>query len=500
MVAGIINIMATKRIETPFDIVGGTGKSEYVEFDPSLTLNMYLVSNQSGINKKAFFPTPGLSEVMHFNNAGGGRLQFSFKDKMYCVVKDAVYQVNKSLHSMFIGNLGTETGFVDYDFNETQFIIVDGTGGWVFDYATAAFEEITSPNFPIGTSTVTVFGNRAIVNKGSTKEMSFSASGDFKTWGEEDFFSMDASGDIVVRLETLGGKLFILGEFNTETQYDAGQPVNPFREIKPTYDYGCAAAGSVSKGVITEKNAAGEGVETGVLVWASKSTGGFGGIVATTGGNPFKISDESIYTEIRKYKDISDATSYIYENEIGHTMYTLNLTVSNKSWMYDFNTNRWYQLGSKGENRHYSNTHAFYQGKNYVLDYAQPKMYEMSKKYGTDAGIAIKRMRITQPLLAPMGNMITLHWLTIWMKQGTGTVSGPDTDPMLRLEMSRDGGINYGSEDRKEIGETGYREMVTQFENFGQSRSFVLKIIHYHATPLMILGCTLCMDIAETAY
>ena len=105
-----------------FDIVGGTEKSEYPEFNPRLIVNYFLVSHPDAIVKKALFPTPGLDleagatfNVGGVNRGGRGSHLFT-KNQGYVVFKNAVFRVisaNGIITHNFIGKINTETGYVD---------------------------------------------------------------------------------------------------------------------------------------------------------------------------------------------------------------------------------------------------------------------------------------------------------------------------------------------------------------------------------------------------
>ena len=478
--------------ETTFDIIGGTEKSEYTEFNPNLTVNMFQVSDVTAFFKKALYATPGLNASFGqtFLVGGentGGRALWVFNDAIYAVIKDTVYRVTGSIvdnqlkltHSQ-IGTLLTESGHVGIENNNTQVMFVDGIGGWIYDTTTGNFTKITDVNFPIGTSDVTVLANRFVVNQGETDVSFYSVLGDGLSWtdpGFGNFFSLDSYADVIVGYEVLNGKMFILGQTSTELFYASGGSVLPYRSQKPTFEFGCAAVGSIAKAF-------------GFLVWLSNTENGVGGIVATTGGTPQPISNDAINREIDSYDDVSDATSYFYRNEVGHLMYVINLTSANATWMYDFNTKTWPKLSSGADNRHLANAYAYYKSRHFVLDYEKPIMYEMSNRFYDDNGTAIKRQRTFQldklvleltyynktPLviLGAVGNLtkaqffkVILNHIRFYLKQGVGTVEGNDKDPVIKLRCSLDGGISYGNEVPAEIGKSGERMWQSEFRKIG---------------------------------
>ena len=478
--------------EQTFDIIGGTKESEYTEFNPNLTVNMFQVSDAFAFYKKALYPTPGLSEDtgQTFNIGGGnegGRDSKVFKDAVYVVFKDTVYRITGDIidnqlklgHSQ-IGVLQTETGHVGIENNNTQVIFVDGIGGWIYDIATGDFTKISDPNFPTGASDVTVLANRFVVNEADKETFYYSSLGNGLSWtdpGFGNFFSMDSYADVIVGFEVLNGKMFVLGQTSTELWYASAGIVTPYRPQKPTLEFGCAAVGSIAKAF-------------NILVWLSRTDNGVGPIIATTGGSPEPISNETLDREINSYGDVSDARAYIYKNEVGHIMAVFNFTSANASWMFDFNTKKWSRLIYNDTERHLGNAYVFYKSHHFVLDYRRPIMYEMSNRFYDDDGIAIKRQRIFQldklaleltyynktplVLLGAVGNLtkaqffkVILNRIRFYLKQGVGTIDGNDKDPTIKLRSSLDGGISYGIESPASIGKAGERMWQSEFYKVG---------------------------------
>lgn len=476
-----------------YDIIGsGSKKAEYSEFNPSLTVNLFQVNDSTAFFKKALFPTPGLSidDGIIFNIGGEnniGRRLHLFKNKVYAVIKDQVYLITGSvvngeikLTHAVIGNINTQVGYVGIAHNNTQIMLVDGVDGWIFDVTTSSFSKIVDPNFPTKPSDVVTLANRFITNQGESNISYYSAQGDGTTWFDPgtfgNFFPMGSEPDIVVGYATLNGKLLVFGQDSTESWFPT-QGTQAFKQQLPSIEAGCVAPGTIAKAF-------------GVLVWLSKTTNGTGSILATTGGEPKPISDNTLERVIDSYANIEDARAYIYKNEIGHIMYVINFTTANASWMYDFDANAWYKLESGEKNRHLANDYVYYLSRHYVLDYKEPKLYELSTRYYDDAGIAIRRSRIFQldkfvielehynktpfVLLGAEANItqaafykIVLNKIRFYLKQGTGTAIGNDIEPILFLRVSKDGGISYGNQLQQRIGSIGNRIYDTIFTKIG---------------------------------
>lgn len=483
--------MAPKDIK--FDILGGYEKQEHNELDPQQTINMFEVSTAQG--KKALYPTPGLDldNGIDFSkeNNGGGRAQYIFNNVMFAVIKNKVYRMvasSKGLDHAEIGEIATDSGFVDISSLENQLMFIDGVGGWIWDKNSETFTQITDPDFPSEPISTNVLANRFIVQKADTKNWFYSDPGDGLSWNVLNVNSFN-NGDINVAAVTLDARLYVMGKKSIEPWYAApGATLDPYRPIIPTIDFGCAAPGSVVS-------------DLGVMVWLSQTDAGVGSIMATSGGRPTPISDETIETAIDKFDVVSDAKAYIYKNETGHIMYVINFTDAQKTFMYDFNTKKWSLLeygAPKRIERHLSQSHSYFNGKHYVLDYKSPYLYEMSDAYGTDNGDAIRRARISSILEAPPNNQILINKVTPILKQGIGGDCGIDEDPTVFLEVSLDEGESYGNQLQAKAGRIGKRRWESSFDRLGVSRSFVFKIEFYESKPFVITGCDIDLEVRKS--
>lgn len=471
-----------------FDIINDYSKLEYSVFNPSELVNMFIVTHPLGKKQKAAYPTPGLgSSVFVAGVSGAGRALFTFKGNMYAVIGNGFYSFNNSLHYNLINTINTSTGHIGYTTNDNQILIVDGTGGWVYDVRDKSFTRITSVDFPSDPKDVTVLANRAIANSNSTKEQRFSKNGDFSVWEANNEFAITSYPDVGVANATINGKLFLMGRISTEPWFDAGSPIVPYRRESIAYEFGCAAASSVAAGF-------------GVLVWLSNTDQGVGAIVATTGAKPEAISDETIETEIEKYASVSDCSAYIYKNEIGHIMYVINFTSVNTSWMYDFKNKAWSKLTYNSVDRHLGQKHTYFNGKHYVVSYLDSKVYELSNRFNDDDGVSIRRSIVTPVYSEPSYRDITINEFSVDMMQGTGLDgANNDVSPKLFLSTSSDGGISYGNQIKSDLGKIGARRYKTRFNNLGCNNQWVMRLEHFNNSKLVVLGASANITVAREA-
>lgn len=469
----------------PFDIIGSFDKSFAVEFDPQELVNCFVDTDPQGKNGKAIYYTPGLNlkAGAQIQTDKKGRRLYKFNNFFYWVVGSKIYRVDSSLNANFLGDINTESGYVGITDNGKEVIFVDGTGGWLWNTQTSSFTQISHVGFPSNPTDVGILGGRFVVNDAGSNVLAYSGIRDGTDWNALDEFAIGE--DEVVGIHALNDRLFIMGKKNTYLWYDAGDPVLPFRPVN-TVPYGCAAVGSIYESF-------------GFLMWLSRDDDGVSSVVMTTGTQPQPVSNKPILTEFNRYETVDDATAFIYRNEQGHILYQINFTAENKSWACDLTErNRWSALTHNSKDRHLAEDHSFINGKHYVIDYSTSKLYHFSNEYITDDGVTIRRERIPRIFSDPNNRYITINSITFDMKQGVGTPScGTSYDPVLRLRVSRDGGISYGDELTAEIGKAGRGEYLTTFYRLGRARSFVFKITMDNQVPFVLLNASINIDIQQ---
>ena len=467
-----------------FDIVGSFDEANSFELDAQRLVNLYVHTDPTGKNGKALFSTPGLnlSNGIKFNIDGVGRRIYAFGGLMYAVIGEYLYAIDLNLTHIKLGKLETDSGYVGMADNGKEMLVVDGNKGYVWNTTTSMFSVVSSIGFPSRPTDVAVLGNRFLVSSTDSARVYYSDVDDATSWNAINFFSINSQPDIVVGLSRLNDRLFVFGERVTEVWYDTGSELAVF-ERSDALSYGCISPGSVSTAF-------------GMLIWVSKTDHGTGSVVLTTGVEPNVVSTRQIDKELGRYSKTDDSFAFIYRNEDGHIIYQISFTTENKTWCYDAQESRWFQLDYNATDRHLAQDHTYFNGKHYVLDYKAPHLYDMSIKYCTDNGVTVRRLRVTPPLYDQTDKYISLNSLLCDVKQGyslDGVQIG--SDAKLRLRVSKDGGIHYGNELSVPIGKLGNRVYTTQFFRLGRARDFVFEFKYDDPTPFVFLSVTANIDV-----
>jgi hypothetical protein len=327
----------------------------------------------------------------------------------------------------------------------------------------------------------------------------------------------------IVSCRTLHRRLFLFSNFFTEVWENQGDGFNlPFRRNNSLLmEYGTAAIGSVS-------------VSFDLMIFLSESRDGLGSVMMVTGTGPVPISTRALDFQLAQYaaaQQISDCRGFLIK-ENGLIFYRMNFTEANHTFVYDVTlsdpsseaTMLWHEEEVLNGDRHPAQTHAYFNGKNYVGHYALPILYEVSSSTYTNDGELIRRMRIVRPQVPPGYQRIRIDRLQIDLLQGMIEALQPETVEQniltennfrlatedgieliteegviidapqqlyVFLSISRDGGQSYGYTIKSPMGHVGQRSFRTLWRKLGtipRGQGFVCKFEFFDAVPFIILG------------
>jgi hypothetical protein len=467
-----------------FPISGAYEKSDPVEASPSDLLNLY--ETKVGEDRLALFSTPGLNldNGARFIADGGVRNMYVSRltPNMHVVVGEYIKQIDSAFNVVNSASLTTNEGYVGIDDTNNEIMFVDGSEGVIFNKTTNIYTKITSPSFPDLPADVVVFGGRFYVIKGGTDEIYFSDINDGTVWNTLNKFKITTTADEAVSLAVMGGRLYVFGKQVTEVWVLQGGSFPVARDESIVLEYGCVSAGVVKS-------------EGGLMCWVGYDKEGITSVVTSEGSMPTRISTHVIERELQSYGVVNDARAFMYI-EKGNLFYQLNFTVANKSWLYNFNTTSWSRLAYKDDDRHRAECYAFFNSKKYVGDFKRPYIYSFSNDNYVDSEVAIKRLWVSQILLPNKTKPFICRMIRLIVEQGVGTESGDNERPRLMLRISRDGGITFGNQLARYIGNLGRTQKHTEFYQLGlfEYGSIVLEVSFYNRTRFAIIGCAMEID------
>ncbi len=453
-----------------FPIVGTYKKKFPLEYDPEDTLNMYADYSEDK-SSGALIYTPGLSLDNGFkvSTSGGVRQLYTSKltDYMHAVIGENIYYIDEALNYSPGLKINTNKGYVGIDETLNQILMVDGVKGYLVQKDPVSYSVIASPAFPSLPVDVAVFGGRFYVMQGGTAEIYFSGVNDGATWNTLNKFSITSYPDKNVALRVLNGRLFVLGTRCTEIWVLQGGYFPIARDESAFIEYGCAAAGSI-------------GVENGIMIWLASDKQEVTSVVATKGGIPERVSTVEIEKLFQDYDVVDDARAFMYW-ENGILFYQLNFTHENASFLFNLYTKEWTRVAYKDSDRHRAECLSFFSGRKYVGDYEYPYIYDFSNSYLDDAGVAIRRNRVTSVFYPNSGKPFVCKEFRFIVQQGVSSEYGVDDDARMMIRISRDNGATFGNQLNITIGKLGETSIKSEIYRMGlfEYGSIVVEIEFY---------------------
>lgn len=437
--------------------LGNQGKSPNV--NAQSRVNLYVeVQQDPEKNILTMYPTPGLQTFVNFG-ATPIRGVYERGDLIYSVVSNVLYTVNNAGITTVLGNLVTFSGRVSMADNGTQLMIVDGTNGYIWNFNTLTFTQITDVDFPGGT-TVTFFNGRFVVNKPDSGQFYISALYDGLAWDALDFATAESDPDNLVRVMSDAGSLCLFGDKTIEFWGDSGAADFPYARIgSSAIEWGLAARWSLCKYM--------DG-----LVFLRKNRLGQVQVAIQSGVSATSISTPEIDYVLSQYSATSDATAFTYMLS-GHAMYQINFPTANESWLYDGQSKSWSKVQYSTSGRHRGEIQVQLLSRNYVTDYENGKLYRFQDGVYTDDGATIVREFVSRH--QSIGDYSTFSTIWLEMEGGVGLQTGQGTNPQLMMQISRDGGHEWGAEIWRDIGAVGKYTARAVFNRCGSARDWLYR-------------------------
>lgn len=441
------------------------------------TFNLFTEAVESGTGKAKYclYGRPGSTQFADTAAAGGGQGILEVQGRAFAVANGRLYEVFSDATVNDIGTVGT-TDTVSMAANSTQLIVVSAAGGgWILPLNdSAAYAQITSAGFPVGSDSVTYQDTYFIATRNGTQEFFISAPGDGTSWDPLDFASKEGNPDFVLAVQMVRRQLWVLGTDTSEIWWNSGQPNFPFQPIQGALVQTGAAA-------IRTPTIVGNG-----MFWLGKNSRGKAVAFAEQNFVPIRVSNHAVENEWNGYSTISDAIGYGLELN-GHTFNVISFPTAGKTWVLDTKSGFWHQwdwwntdLGA-GEAA-LARFHCFCFDQHLVLDWKLGNVHTQSLDAYTDSGGVIRRMR-RSPHVDQAKHRDRHVRFEMDMEVGTVPVEGNGSDPVYSLRFSDDGGFTWSNELIRYIGKTGKYANQVVWRQLGSSRDRVYELVSTEPIP-----------------
>lgn len=453
---------------TPLPITTGFYQSKVLPLSAQVGINCYPhITEGTGLVGESVFATPGLSQVAtsgaSVSQANRGAHVFS--GRPYFVCGTALYRLETD---NTLTNLGTIEGSkrVSIADNGTQLmVLVPGGKGYIFTRMPDTLVEITDTDFTAnGNPQYVRFVDGYFLCATDAKKFTISSLNDGTSWDALDFASAESSPDGVVTPVILRNQLYICGERTIEGFSNTGVGADfPFTRNGLFVDKGVSAPLSV----INSNNSflfIGAGQDEGPAVWLMQ------------GNYPEKVSTDAVDVILGGLTSaqLEDVHAWAYGAD-GH--YFVGFSLPETCLVYDLSTGRWHERKSRIANADETYSIETYRvsdivqvdGTLYAGDLRDGRIGVLSDDTYDEYDERVVRQFTTQPFQSNM-QPFTVPKLELTVESGVGNAD--ETDPQIRLEISRDGGKTWSEERARSMGKVGEYNRRAIWRRNGRSARF----------------------------
>lgn len=414
--------------DIPVQIVGSSTFGRYPKISLEETWNMIIsdnfmvdyagYKNVFGQNSATKLPNP-------FTTTGVGRGQYhsTLLNQVVVVVGNSVFLVDENLNKRFIFTLDTLSGdvFIAEDV-QGHIAVCDKKDIWIYTKATGVAAKATIQVANAVPGYIAFHDGRFItVNLNASQWMlSDPAQGNAVFPSSAQFVgNFQTKADIPLAVVPLPGKannIMVMGSITGQFWTDVGAALFPYQLSQAiNLDYGTLNSDTIA-------------IDKDYVCWlaGSEKSGPF--IAYSTGSVPQKISTDGIDFFLSNLTAPTDAHGFFFRQD-GHLIYQLTFPTDNISIIYDFNTQKFFQVSDENMNYHPAKRAVYFNETYYFVSLNDANYYEFDTSittynYGYNSQSQyvekeIPRMRITNTMRSPSGANTIWNGLSILFEMGT---------------------------------------------------------------------------------
>jgi hypothetical protein len=387
--------------------------------------------------------------------AGPVRNQRNVEGRWFVVSGDTLYEQQADGSNVVRGTILTSTGFVGMSHNTSQLAIVDGANLYIFTLATNVLTQITVPAWR-GSDDVHELDGYFIFVDPDTDQFYISAIDDGTSLDALDFSSADSSPDNIVTHRVSHRQLWLFGTRSAEIWIDSGAAAFPFERYQ-SY--------TIDVGVVGKRSAI-NAADT--LFWIGQTDRGSGIVYMAAGNQPQRVSTLAVEQALKASTDISKAEMWTYQIE-GHEFIGINAPGVTTTWVYDAATQEWHERGEwyDGWQQLRSRLYITFKGEHYGCDLFG-KIVRLDASLNQLSGRPLVRERTWPHLKQPSMEPISFYGLELSMLTGYGG--------NVTLEISNDGGNNFGPKLLRSLGAIGRWMQPVRWLGLGTALNRVFRI------------------------
>ena len=400
---------------------------------------------------------------------------------LFTVHSGTLYSVNNAGATNIIGSIASTSGDVSMADDGKYLVLVDGSKGYWYNMQTpGALTLITDGNFTTSPKTVTWQDNYFIVNAGSSRQFQLSQispSVDPAVWPAIQIGFAQSSPGTLTAVQADHSILNIFGDVYSEFWQDNGTPDMPYGQVPGSAaEFGLASAFSLSKF---------DNSLTGLF----KNKMGAVNVSRLQGFALRKLSDSDMDQILSQYaaSDIGQAVGCAFMIG-GHPIYLLNVDGTD-TWAYDGLSNVWSEWQSTTGGRFLGQKFAAFQGMLLLSDYSTGTIYELDPTVYDDTGNTYG-MEVWSKHIWNDDKYIGISQVQIDIESGSGTATGQGVNPVMDLQVSKDGGQSFFSVGYSSMGPIGNYTTRCIWRGLGAARDWVLKLRITDPIHRVVTGAT----------
>lgn len=457
--------------EIPIKLVGSSVFGRYPTISSERTYNMFISSSGDG-GEEWLVNFPGYAArntLVTGATVGRGLFHSVRGDFLLAVVGSAVIRINTvSSAAITVGSISTSEGEVSIDENlNSQICIVDGLHAYIYNYATGNVAQVTftgnpsgvvlnMPNYVTFQNTYFIFGNGEQVPSGSTWFI-YNSGYDpndgltAQTLSYVQSLALQTKPDYAIaalRVPSSANTLILFGttvaeiwsQVPTTAVYQRNQSVN--------IDYGCVSVSTIAS-------------SDNVVAWLAINEKSSPSIMVMSGGQAQRISSDGIDFLMDEINHPEQSTGMFFRQD-GHLFYQLTFfnATDNLTIIYDFTTQKFFDLTDWNNSYHPARQVAYYNGQMYFVSLKDANLYEFGSDlttYNIIDGLVdydIPRVRISDTFRLPTPDKFRVNLFTFVVESGT-TTGVSDRAQCEGYVLNEDGRIIYTEDDLPILTEQG---------------------------------------------
>lgn len=420
-------------------------------------INAYIEKVTEGEPEFPFVSADGLKSFATVSGGGTCRGMIEAGGNLYEVSNKRVVKVDASGAVTNIGAIPGESGvFMARNAASPFQIAMITEGGKRFVIEDDVLSAITDTDLPPPNSVT--FADQRIVYSINDGRIFWSDIDDATSISALSFATAEGAPDGLTRVYFHNLDLWLFGTETTEIWRSTANTDNPFQRVSGGFiQHGCAAHHSVAN-------------LGNALFWVDDKDQ----VVVANGYNPQPVSHLDVSRDIAALENKDAIIGFTYYSD-GTGFYVL--TCPSWTWVFNINTQRWFERDSLGKTNWRGLYSAHLDNKWIIGDDTASNLYEADAETYDENGSDMV-WTIQSPPLHAYPHRVSVDRLYADFVTGVGTLS--ETDPQVMMKYSDDGGKSWSKELWRDLGADGDYNARVAWNNLGitgrAGRIFELKV------------------------